>query len=127
MRALARHAGPGRTLGLVYENGKGEPWAEGVYHHFACWFQVYVGGDVSPSFVGFPNVPVRYRPGKRPPQPVEWQPETFRPEIHAPFYDHLLVRGEVPPDVGPVVLTDGAWSLVETGAAPRQKMGGSTR
>jgi hypothetical protein len=117
MRTLAQRAGPGRTLGLVYENGKNDPWAEGVYHHFACWFQVYVGGDVSPSFVGFPNVPVRYRPGKRPPQPVEWQPETFRPEIHAPFYDHLLVRGEVPADVGPVVLTDGDWSLVETGSA----------
>jgi hypothetical protein len=113
MKALAQRAGPGHTLGLVYENGKDDPWAEGVYHHFACWFQVYVGGDVSPSFVGFPNVPVRYRPGKRPPQPVEWQPETFRPEIHAPFYDHLLVRGEVPADVGPVVLTDGEWSLVE--------------
>jgi hypothetical protein len=114
MRALAQRAGPGHTLGLVYENGQGEPWDEGVYHHFACWFQVYVGGDVSPSFVGFPNVPVRYRPGRRPPQPIEWRPETFRPEVHAPFYDHLLVRGEVPYDVGPVVLTDGEWSLVET-------------
>jgi hypothetical protein len=114
MKALAQRAGPGRTLGLIYENGKGEPWAEGVYHHFASWFQVYVGGDVSPSFVGFPNVPVRYRPGQRPPQPVEWQPETFRPEIHLPFYDHLLVRGEVPDDVGTVVLEDGEWSLVET-------------
>jgi hypothetical protein len=115
IRAIARHAGPGRTLGLIYENGKGEPWAEGVYHHFACWFQVYEGGDVSPSFVGFPNVPVRYREGLRPAQPVEWQPETFRPEVHLPFYDHLLVRGRVPPDVGTVVFSDGEWSLVETG------------
>jgi hypothetical protein len=114
IRALAERAGPGRTLGLIYENGKGEPWAEGVYHHFACWIQVYEGGDVSPSFVGFPNVPVRYRPGKRPPQPVEWQPDTFRPQLHAPFYDHLLVRGEVPPGVGAVVLEDGLWSLVES-------------
>jgi hypothetical protein len=112
MREIARHAGAGRTLGLIEETGKGEPWAEGVYHHFASWLQVYAGGDASPSFVGFPNVPVRYRPGKRPVQPVEWHPETFRPELHAHAYDHILVRGPVPPDVGPIVFTVGRWTLV---------------
>ena len=108
VQELAAHASAGgRTLGLVYDTGNGEPFASAPYLHSPQWLQVYRGGDASSSFAGFPLVPVRYRPGARLPSPDEWNPGTLD-FAQLSSWTRVLVRGRpaIPP---PILAASQKW------------------
>jgi hypothetical protein len=92
--AVISRTEPGRRMmGLIFEDGDGGAIRWWPFVHWACYYQVRRGGDVSFSFAGLPSIPVVYRHGMRGPHPDEWSPEDFDWNTMAPAYDWFLVRG----------------------------------
>jgi hypothetical protein len=98
------------------------PWA-----HVGSYHRVRGGGVASFSFSELRHWPVQYRAADRPPakEGATWDygPCTYRNAIDGPYYDFVLVRGDVNPFVskppGPTfekVLTSGTMTLYRKGA-----------
>ena len=67
-----------------------------VYLHFACYPALEHGGATSFSFASTPHSPLAYQ-GSPPPAPTsEWRAEQFDYPRYGTWYDHYLVRGNVP-------------------------------
>ena len=104
IRAFQRQVGPfdaivgalpprGRVLGLPFDSGSGGPLRLWPFLHWACYQQVFAGGDVGFSFAGLPSIPVRYRPGMQAPHPYEWRPDQLDWASMGRHYDAFLVSG----------------------------------
>jgi hypothetical protein len=124
------HAAPNRhLLALVFDQGssvaKFAPFLQ-----FAGYYRARKGGVASFSFAELPQSPLRYRPGRGPPQKPphwEWEPQSYRNATDGPYYDYVLVHGRA--DAGRLLAAPGPrwwlsaaagrWSLYER-AEPRE-------
>lgn len=93
------------------------PWI-----HVTAYHRVEHGGVSEPSFGTLGHWPLQYRAGAAPPPKRElfWEfaPCLYRNAEDGPYYDHVLVNGELEPFAdrppGPAfrpVLTEGPWTL----------------
>jgi hypothetical protein len=78
------------------EHGRFAPWLYAVAYH-----RIRNGGVTAYSFAAFDHWPLRYAAGAAPPAKRElfWatNPCVFRNAEDGPYYDYVLVRGEVDP------------------------------
>lgn len=121
--------GPVKHPGLDPDQPRPVEQRISTLHHAPAWYQVWRGGDVGMSFAGLPSNPVRYRPGRQAPFPLEWRPEDFDFRTMGPFYDWYLIRGAPPESAAELarhaapVARSGPWELWRRAAPP----GGGTR
>jgi hypothetical protein len=75
--------------------------AEAPWIHLGALHRLRGGGVASTSFSEVPHWPLQFRPESRPPsmsgRSLEWRPCKFRNSFDGPYYDFVLVRGQVDP------------------------------
>ena len=125
-------AEPGRRLYGIVQNAGSSVMSQAVFLHWPAYYMDEPGGLVGFTFVINPTIPVRLRtlgtapyPGRR----SEWEPHRFRWDIFGPYYDYVLVRGNVgalPASIGArpgelsLVHSAGLWGLYENPHAARR-------
>jgi hypothetical protein len=97
---LGRVAPGARLLSLEFDR-------ESAFAQFPPWTKVGAlhrlkgGGVASVSFAEVPHWPIHFRPESRPPglpgRDLEWYPCDFRNTVDGPYYDYVLVRGQIDP------------------------------
>ena len=118
-------AEPGRRLYGIVQHAGSAVMSQAVFLHWPAYYMDEPGGLVGFTFVINPTIPVRLRtlgtapyPGRR----SEWEPHRFRWDIYGPYYDYVLVRGNVgglPMSIGArpgelrLVHSAGLWGLYE--------------
>lgn len=89
-----------RLLTLVFQNTS-ERVIITPFVHFGSYYRARYGGVAGFSFSELPHWPVTYRPELAPPKKVvtfwDWNPCLFRNDKDGPYYDYVLVRGDVDP------------------------------
>jgi hypothetical protein len=99
--ALLAKVSPGaRLLSLEFSRDSSftqfPPWTKvGALHRLRG------GGVASVSFAEVPHWPIHFRPELQPPQvpgrDLEWHPCEFRNSFDGPYFDYVLVRGDIDP------------------------------
>jgi hypothetical protein len=117
-----------RFTTLVYEPRSKFVRGPLSFVHVAAWAQAERGGVLDTSFTQYVNLPVQYRPGRKPPhtEGVELNPQLFDWEtdgtaeyflVHSPPPGYVLTRAPVPLVL---VARDGDWRLFRRLPLPRQ-------
>lgn len=117
-----------RLLTLVFQNTS-ERVIITPFVHFGSYYRARYGGVAGFSFSELPHWPVTYRPELAPPKKAvtfwDWNPCLFRNDKDGPYYDYVLVRGDVDPFAnepgGPrwrVIGMAKDWVLYEKSSAP---------
>jgi hypothetical protein len=103
-----------RVAGLIFDRDSREVRFSPFLHSVAM-LQAERGGAVMFSFTDFPQSPIRFREGHRPP-PVrprwEWTPERVSPRADLEWYEYVLVRG----GPGAIASAPDAWRPVFEGS-----------
>lgn len=84
-----------RVAGLVFDRTS-QAVKFSPFLHAVAWYQARKGGAVMFTFADFPQSPIRFRDGARPPRVRprwEWTPERVNPRRDLGWYDYVLVRG----------------------------------
>lgn len=99
--SVLRGLPPGKRLLTLTFDQRSERAAVAPFIHFGAYYRVRYGGVASFSFAELPHWPVQYRPDRAPPKKRivfwDWNPCLFRNAKDGPYYDFVLVRGEIDP------------------------------
>ncbi len=126
---VLRNLPPGRRLLTLVFHTPSEHVIITPFVHFGAYYRARYGGVAGFSFSELPHWPVTYRPELAPPKKDvtfwDWNPCLFRNSKDGPYYDFVLVRGDVEPFVdepaGPrwrVIGVAKDWVLYEKTASP---------
>jgi hypothetical protein len=116
---------PGRKVaGLIWDRGSRHV-RYSPFLHSVAWYQVERGGAVMFSFADFPESPMVFQEGDRPPRVVprwEWMPERVNPDRDLAWFDFVLTRGGPGRIARSVewqrIYADHAWAVWERRANP---------
>ncbi|MBS2022614.1 MAG: hypothetical protein JST92_09405 [Deltaproteobacteria bacterium] len=122
---VLEQAEPGKHLlsMIVDQNSRVAKFS--AFLHFGSYYRARKGGIASFSFAELPQSPLRYKPQTAPPAKPpgwEWHAFAFDNVREGPYYDYILLHGNVDPlprvmqNGGPkwrLKTREGSWSLYE--------------
>lgn len=126
---VLRNLPPGKRLLTLVFHLPSEHVIITPFVHFGAYYRARYGGVAGFSFSELPHWPVIYRPELAPPKKDvtfwDWNPCLFRNSKDGPYYDFVLVRGDVDPfadePAGPrwrIIGVAKDWVLYEKTGAP---------